>query len=86
MLACVLIGAIHSVVFGGFAPGSLASSIEHASLILVISADAGSRCGKAVAYKPLLNEVIRLSSHKPAAVLLVDRRLSAMNLVADRDH
>jgi propionyl-CoA synthetase len=86
MLACARIGAIHSVVFGGFASGSLASRIEDASPKLVISADAGSRGGKAVAYKPLLDEAIRLSSHKPAAVLLVDRQLVAMDLVAGRDH
>jgi propionyl-CoA synthetase len=86
MLACTRIGAIHSVVFGGFASGSLASRIEDASPKLIISADAGSRGGKAVAYKPLLDEAIRLSSHKPDAVLLVDRQLVAMNLVAGRDH
>ncbi len=86
MLACARIGAIHSVVFGGFASGSLASRIEDASPVLVISADAGSRGGKAVAYKPLLDEAIRLSNHKPTAVLLVDRQLVAMDLVAGRDH
>lgn len=86
MLACARIGAIHSVVFGGFASGSLASRIENASPKVVISADAGSRGGKAVAYKPLLDEAIRLSSHKPDAVLLVDRHLVAMELVAGRDH
>lgn len=86
MLACARIGAIHSVVFGGFASGSLASRIEDAEPKLVISADAGSRGGKAVPYKPLLDEAIRLSSYKPDAVLLVDRGLSAMNLVAGRDH
>ena len=86
MLACARIGAIHSVVFGGFASGSLASRIEDASPKVVVSADAGSRGGKAVAYKPLLDEAIRLSSHKPAAVLLVDRQLVAMELVAGRDH
>ncbi|MDO8249138.1 MAG: propionate--CoA ligase [Rhodoferax sp.] len=86
MLACTRIGAIHSVVFGGFASGSLASRIEDAEPKLVISADAGSRGGKAVAYKPLLDEAIRLSNYKPEAVLLVDRQLSAMDLVAGRDH
>ena len=54
MLACTRIGAIHSVVFGGFASGSLASRIEDASPKVIISADAGSRGGKAVAYKPCL--------------------------------
>src|ERR1035437_3182195 len=86
MLACVRIGAIHSVVFGGFASGSLASRIEDASPKVVVSADAGSRGGKVVAYKPLLDEAIRLSSHKPDSVLLVDRGLAAMSLVAQRDH
>ncbi len=86
MLACARIGAIHSVVFGGFASGSLASRIEDASPKVVVSADAGSRGGKAVAYKPLLDEAIRLSSHKPGAVLLVDRQLVAMVLVAGRDY
>lgn len=86
MLACARIGAIHTVVFGGFASGSLASRIEDAEPKLIISADAGSRGGKAVAYKPLLDEAIRLSSYKPDGVLLVDRELSAMNLVAGRDH
>uniref|UniRef100_UPI00374D2F9A AMP-binding protein n=1 Tax=Rhodoferax sp. TaxID=50421 RepID=UPI00374D2F9A len=86
MLACARIGAIHSVVFGGFASGSLASRIEDASPRVIISADAGSRGGKAVAYKPLLDEAIRLSTHKPQAVLLVDRGLMPMNLVPGRDH
>jgi len=86
MLACVRIGAIHSVVFGGFASGSLASRIEDASPTAIVSADAGSRGGKVVEYKPLLDAAIDLSSHKPQAVLLVDRKLAAMNMVAGRDH
>ncbi|MDE2416752.1 MAG: propionate--CoA ligase [Burkholderiales bacterium] len=86
MLACTRIGAIHSVVFGGFAAGSLASRIEDASPTLIVSADAGSRGGKVVEYKPLLDEAIATSSHKPSGVLMVDRKLAAMNLVADRDH
>ncbi|MES2583403.1 MAG: propionate--CoA ligase [Pseudomonadota bacterium] len=86
MLACARIGAIHSVVFGGFAAGSLASRIEDASPTVIVSADAGSRGGKAIAYKPLLDEAISLSSHKPNAVLLADRQLVAMEMVAGRDH
>ena len=86
MLACARIGAIHCVVFGGFASGSLASRIEDASPKLIVSADAGSRGGKVVAYKPLLDEAISQSSHKPAAVLLVDRQLAPMEKVAGRDH
>ena len=86
MLACARIGAIHCVVFGGFASGSLASRIEDASPKLIISADAGSRGGKVVEYKPLLDEAIRLASHKPDSVLMVDRRLAPMELQAGRDH
>ncbi len=85
MLACTRIGAIHSVVFGGFASVSLASRIEDAEPALIISADAGSRAGKVLAYKPLLDEALRLSRHKPAKVLLVDRGLAPMERVAGRD-
>lgn len=85
MLACARIGAIHSVVFGGFASGSLASRIEDAEPKVVVSADAGSRGGKVVAYKPLLDEAVRLSKHKPQSVLLVDRGLAPMELTAGRD-
>ncbi|HEX7440673.1 MAG TPA: propionate--CoA ligase [Caldimonas sp.] len=85
MLACARIGAIHSVVFGGFASGSLASRIDDAEPTLIVSADAGSRSGKVVAYKPLLDEAIRLARHKPAKVLLVDRGLAPMERTAGRD-
>jgi propionyl-CoA synthetase len=86
MLACARVGAIHCVVFGGFASGSLASRIEDAEPKVIVSADAGSRGGKVIAYKPLLDEAIRLSTHKPAAVLLTDRGLAPMALTAGRDH
>ena len=86
MLACVRIGAIHSVVFGGFAAHALASRIEDASPKLVISADAGSRGGKVVPYKPLLDEAIQLSQHKHFAVLMVNRGLEPFKAVAGRDH
>ena len=86
MLACARIGAIHSVVFGGFASGSLASRIEDAEPLVVVSADAGSRGGKVVPYKPLLDEAIELSRHKPAAVLMVDRGLAGAAMRAGRDH
>ncbi len=85
MLACTRIGAIHSVVFGGFASGSLASRIEDAEPRVIVSADAGSRGGKPVPYKPLLDEALRLSSYKPESVLLVDRGMATMELVAGRD-
>ena len=86
MLACARIGAIHSVVFGGFASVSLASRIEDASPVVVVSADAGSRGGKVVPYKPLLDEALALSRHKPQAVLLVDRQLAPMAMTTGRDH
>ena len=86
MLACVRIGALHCVVFGGFASGSLASRIDDAEPKVIVSADAGSRGGKPVAYKPLLDEAIRLSRHQPDAVLLIDRGLVPMSLVDGRDH
>jgi propionyl-CoA synthetase len=85
MLACVRLGAIHSVVFGGFASHSLATRIEDATPKVIISADAGSRSGKVMAYKPLLDEAIQLSAHKPAKVVMVDRHLAAFTPVAGRD-
>ncbi|MGN1057117.1 MAG: propionate--CoA ligase [Comamonas sp.] len=86
MLACVRLGAIHSVVFGGFASVSLASRIEDAEPKVIVSADAGSRGGRVVAYKPLLDEALRISRHQPAAVLLADRGLAPMELQPGRDH
>jgi propionyl-CoA synthetase len=79
MLACARIGALHSVVFGGFASVSLASRIDDAEPTVIVSADAGSRGGKVVPYKPLLDEAIKLAAHKPAKVLMVNRGLSPMN-------
>ena len=86
MLACARIGAIHTVVFGGFAAGALASRIEDASPKVIVSSDGGMRGGKVVEYKPLLDDAIAQSSHKPGAVLLADRKLAPMHLVAGRDH
>ena len=85
MLACARIGAIHSVVFGGFASGSLASRIDDAEPSVIVSADAGSRSGKVLPYKPLLDDAIRIAAHKPAKVLLVDRGLALMDRTAGRD-
>ncbi len=85
MLACTRIGAIHSVVFGGFASVSLGQRIDDAEPTVIVSADAGSRGGKVVAYKPLLDEAIKLAVHKPAKVLMVDRGLSAFERVEGRD-
>lgn len=85
MLACARIGAIHSVVFGGFASHSLASRIEDATPKMIITAEAGMRGGKAVPYKPLLDEAIALSSYKPAKVLIVNRGLIEFVMVDGRD-
>ena len=85
MLACARIGAIHSVVFGGFASVSLASRIDNAAPTVIVSADAGSRSGKVVPYKGLLDEAITLATSKPAKVLMVDRGLAPFARVAGRD-
>ena len=85
MLACVRIGAIHSVVFGGFASHSLASRIDDAQPKVIVSADAGMRGGKAVPYKHLLDEAINLATHKPAKVVMVNRGLADLAPVAGRD-
>src|ERR1700730_954033 len=76
MLACARIGAIHSVVFGGFAANSLATRIDDAQPVLIVSADAGSRAGKVIEYTPLLEEALTLAAHCPDHVLLVERKLS----------
>ena len=86
MLACARIGAIHSVVFGGFAAGSLATRIEDATPKLIVSAEAGMRGGKAVPYKHLLDDAIAQAAHKPAKVLMVNRGLDPdFAKVAGRD-
>jgi propionyl-CoA synthetase len=86
MLATVRLGAIHSVVFGGFAPHSLATRIDDAQPKLMIAADAGLRGGKAIRYKPLVDEALRLAQYPPAHVLLVNRGLDPMmTLTPDRD-
>jgi propionyl-CoA synthetase len=85
MLACARIGAIHSVVFGGFASVSLATRIDDAQPTLIISADAGSRAGKPIPYKYLLDEAIGLAKHPPPKVLLIDRKLADMKRVTGRD-
>ncbi len=85
MLACSRIGALHSVVFGGFASVSMARRIDDAEPELIVSADAGSRGGKVVPYKPLLDEAIALAAHKPGKVLMVDRGLTPFTRVPGRD-
>jgi len=86
ILACARIGAIHSVVFGGFAAASLAARIDDAKPRLMVTADGGSRMGKVVPYKPLVDESIRLSRFPPAKVLILKRGLDpSMPSVPERD-
>jgi propionyl-CoA synthetase len=75
MLATVRLGAIHSVVFGGFAAHSLAARIDDARPKVMITADAGMRMGKVIAYKPLVDESIGRAEHPPAHVIVFDRGL-----------
>ena len=85
MLACARLGAIHSVVFGGFASVNLAQRIDDARPKVIVSADAGSRAGKVTPYKNLLDKAISLCTHPPGNVILVDRGLHAFEPVAGRD-
>ena len=86
MLACARIGAIHSVVFGGFAAASLATRIDNAKPSLMITADAGMRSGKVIRYKPLVDEALAIARHPPGKVILVNRGLDeALVMRAPRD-
>ncbi|MGB8525963.1 MAG: propionyl-CoA synthetase [Rhodoplanes sp.] len=86
MLACTRIGAIHSVVFGGFAPKELATRIDDAKPKLVLSASCGIEPGRVVAYKPMLDEAIKLSATKPETCIVLQRPQAAADLTAGRDH
>jgi propionyl-CoA synthetase len=85
MLACARIGAIHSVVFGGFAARELATRIDDAKPKVVLSASCGLEPGRIVHYKPLLDEAIALSQHKPDACLILQRPQAEAPLIAGRD-
>src|SRR3954464_13640463 len=86
MLACARLGAIHSVVFGGFAAASLAARIDDAKPALMLTADGGSRMGKSVLYKSLVDQSLKLARHPPRKVLIFRRGLDAnMPVVAERD-
>jgi propionyl-CoA synthetase len=85
MLACARIGAIHSVVFGGFAAHELAKRIDDAKPVLVVSASCGIEPGRTVAYKPLLDAAIEQSTHKPRHCVVLQRPQLAAELVPGRD-
>src|SRR5215475_7443523 len=85
MLACARIGAIHSVVFGGFAPHELAKRIDDAAPKLILSASCGIEVGRVIAYKPLLDQAIALSRHKPERSVVLQRPQLRAGLVPGRD-
>ena len=85
MLACARIGAIHSVVFGGFAAKPLALRIDDATPKLIITSDAGVRGGKVIPYKKIVDEACNISEYPPEKLLLVDRKISDFQFISDRD-
>ena len=86
MLACARIGAIHSVVFGGFASHELAARISHAEPTLIVSASCGIEVNRVVPYKPLLDKAIELASGKPRSCIILQRPEERAPLVAGRDY
>jgi len=86
MLACARLGAVHSVVFGGFAANELAVRIDDAQPKVIVSASCGIEPGRIVEYKPLLDEAIRLAQHKPASCIILQRTQATATMVDGRDH
>ncbi len=86
MLACARLGAVHSVVFGGFAAKELATRIEDAEPKMVLAASCGIEGARIVAYKPLLDRALELSQHKPSAVLMFQRPQAGASMIEGRDH
>ncbi|MDE2138543.1 MAG: propionyl-CoA synthetase [Gammaproteobacteria bacterium] len=85
MLACARIGAVHSVVFGGFAPHELAKRIDDAQPVMVISASCGIEVQRVIPYKPLLDEALELAHHRVGRCIVLQRPQVAATLVAGRD-
>ena len=85
MLACARIGAVHSVVFGGFAANELATRIDDAAPKLIVSASCGIEPGRIVKYKPLLDEAIDLAKEKPETCLIFQREMETASLQSGRD-
>jgi propionyl-CoA synthetase len=85
MLACARIGAIHSVVFGGFSSAELAKRINDARPRLVVSASCGIEVNRVVPYKPLLDQAIEIASCKPRHCIILQRPFAQASMIADRD-
>jgi propionyl-CoA synthetase len=85
MLACARIGAIHSVVFGGFAANELAIRIDDAKPRIVVSASCGIEVKRVIEYKPLLDRAIAMAAHKPERCIILQRPLARASLAAGRD-
>ncbi len=85
MLACARLGAIHSVVFGGFAPHELAVRMDDARPKVIVAASCGIEPGRVVAYKPLLDKAIELAAHRPHACLILQREPARAKMCAGRD-
>jgi propionyl-CoA synthetase len=85
MLACARLGAVHSVVFGGFAAPELATRIDDARPKLIVSASCGIEASRVIAYKPLLDAAIERAAHKPQACLIVQRQALRCDLTPGRD-
>ena len=86
MLACARIGAIHSVVFGGFAAAELAARIADAKPLVIVAASCGLEPGRVVAYQPILDAALALSPHQPEACLILQREMAPATLTPGRDH
>ncbi|NKB26178.1 MAG: AMP-binding protein [Rhodobacteraceae bacterium] len=86
MLACARIGAIHSVVFGGFAANELATRIDDATPKAIIAASCGIEPGRIIAYKPLIDGAIEQAAHKPEACIILQRDQQRADLTPGRDH
>ena len=85
MLACARIGAVHSVVFGGFAANELAARIEDARPDVIVSASCGIEVSRVVEYKPILDQAIGLSRHKPRSCVILQRPQAVAPLTGGRD-
>ena len=83
MLACARLGAVHSVVFGGFAPKELAVRIDDATPTVIVSASCGIEGKRVIEYKPLLDEAVELASHKPSKKVVLQRPQAPASMGAD---